>query len=60
MERFEVLQGTWEELAVHTNTFKGQQATWVGVQLIDETFKEDWEAPGMTDYDRYKETCDAP
>ena len=23
--------------------------------LIDETFKEGWEAPGMADYDRYDE-----
>jgi hypothetical protein len=23
--------------------------------LIDETFQEDWEAPGMADYDRYDE-----
>ena len=23
--------------------------------LIDETFKEGWEAPGMVDYDRYDE-----
>ncbi len=23
--------------------------------LIDESFREDWEAPGMQDYDRYEE-----
>ena len=23
--------------------------------LIDESFREDWEAPGMEDYDRYEE-----
>ena len=23
--------------------------------LIDESFREDWEAPGMKDYDRYEE-----
>ena len=23
--------------------------------LIDESFREDWEAPGMDDYDRYEE-----
>jgi hypothetical protein len=23
--------------------------------LIDETFREGWEAPGMADYDRYDE-----
>ena len=23
--------------------------------LIDETFREGWEAPGMADYDRYEE-----
>jgi hypothetical protein len=24
--------------------------------LIDESFREDWEAPGMEDYDRYEVT----
>ena len=26
-----------------------------GYPLIDETFREGWEAPGMADYDRYDE-----
>lgn len=27
--------------------------------LIDESFRNDWEAPGMTDYDRYEELSKA-
>ncbi len=27
--------------------------------LIDESFRDDWEAPGMADYDRYEELSKA-
>jgi len=27
--------------------------------LIDESFRDDWEAPGMADYDRYEERSKA-
>lgn len=37
---------------------EGPDPAWEAAEaypLIDESFREDWEAPGMQDYDRYEE-----
>ena len=45
-------------IILRTDVYEGAQALLdmeAAYPLIDETFREGWEAPGMADYDRYDE-----